>query len=401
MASRRGLATAAGQLALFGAGVLAVLAWRNGFYANAMLMVMAGAWIGAVAVLRARAAAESQPTAKAADPPSATSEGPAKWRAFIDQTPAPLIALQPDGVLRAVNLAARAMFATDDRLIDPPGELLAGLQASEVGEMRTLLLPTPTGPRAFALSSADVAAEDGVTRLGVLVDIQSELHAAEAKALRELLSVLSHEIMNSLTPVASLAETAAEYLEAETSASAQAARDALAVLSRRAAGLARFVEGYRTLARLPPPAPRSTNLSALLLDIAEVFRIGWEPRGVRLAFEAPPPDLALELDPDLLTQALLNVLTNAAEAAGEASASPEVRLSARADGGRAEILVEDNGPGVPEDLRESIFQPFVTTKPRGGGIGLNLARQIALSHGGDLAILPPTPGGGARFRFVL
>ncbi len=401
MAFRRGLVMAAGHLIVLGSGVLAVLAWRNGLYANVVLILLVAAWIVAASAWRASAGFDPGPVGRSVADPGQRTDGSGRWRAFVDQTPAPLITLQADGALRAVNRAARAMFQTDDRLIKPPEELLAGLQVSEGGEMSTLLLPTSTGQRSFALSTADVADEGGTFRLGVLVDIQSEIHVAEAKALRELLSVLSHEIMNSLTPVASLAETAAEYLEGETSSSAQSARDALAVLSRRAAGLARFVEGYRTLARLPPPALRPTNLSDFLLEVTEVFRIGWEARGVQVVFEDLSPSPMLDLDPDLLTQALLNVLTNGAEAAIDANASPQVMLSARADGERAEILIEDNGSGVPAQLRERVFQPFVTSKPHGAGIGLNLARQIALSHGGDLTILPDVPGVGARFRFVL
>lgn len=401
MAFRRSLIMAAGQLVLLGSGVLAVLAWRNGLYANFVLILLVAVWIVAASAWRASAAFDPAPVGRAVADPGQRPDGSGRWRAFVDQTPAPLITLQADGAVRAVNRAARAMFQTDDRLIDPPEDLLAGLQVSGSGDMSTLLLPTATGRRAFALSTTDVADEDGIFRLGVLVDIQSEIHAAEAKALRELLSVLSHEIMNSLTPVASLAETAAEYLEGETSSSAQSARDALAVLSRRAAGLARFVEGYRTLARLPPPVLRPVNLSDLLRDVVEVFRVGWEPRGVQVVFEDLAPNRTLDLDPDLLAQALLNVLTNGAEAAIDANSSPQVKLSARADGPRAEILIEDNGPGVPAQLRESVFQPFVTSKPHGAGIGLNLARQIALSHGGDLTILLEAPGVGARFRFVL
>jgi len=401
MAFRRGLLVAAKQLVLLGSGVLAVLAWRNGLYANFVLALLVAVWIVAASAWRASAAFDPGSVRRVVTDTGQRRDGSGRWRAFVDQTPAPLITLQADGALRAVNRAARAMFQTDDRLIDPPEDLLAGLQVSGGGDMSTLLLPTATGRRIFALSTTDVADEDGIFRLGVLVDIQSEIHAAEAKALRELLSVLSHEIMNSLTPVASLAETAAEYLEGETSSSAQSARDALAVLSRRAAGLARFVEGYRTLARLPPPALRPVNLSDLLHDVVEVFRVGWEPRGVQVVFEDLAPNRTLDLDPDLLIQALLNVLTNGAEAAIDANGSPQVKLSARADGPRAEILIEDNGPGLPDQLRESAFQPFVTSKPHGAGIGLNLARQIALSHGGDLTILPDAPALGARFRFIL
>ena len=379
------------QLGLAAAAALAVVAWRNGLWANVAILALFGAWLAVETVVRA-VPRRPAPTADVA----AELRTQRPWRAMLDQTPAPLVTLQADGALRAANRAARALFQTDDRLAAPPAELTAALKGGG-GEGRSLLLPTPMGPRAFALEAADIADEAGAVRLGVLIDIQSEIQAAEAKALRELLAILSHEVMNSLTPVASLAETAAECLEGETSDGARAARDALALLGRRAGGLARFVEGYRTLARLPPPVRRPTDLGALLGDVAGVFEGGWAARGVRLVFERPAEGATAELDPDLIAQAVLNLLANAAEAALETGSTPEVRLHAEALGGRVEITVEDNGPGVAEDLRESIFQPFVTTKPSGAGIGLNLARQIALSHGGDLVLAPEAPGLGARF----
>lgn len=391
------------QLGLAAAGALAVVAWRHGLWANVAILLLVGAWLAAETVTRAVTPRRLVPVADAA-PELRSHEfsrlGP--WRAMLDQTPAPLVTLQEDGALRAANRAARALFQTDDRLVAPPAELtaaLTGVPGVAGGEGRSLVLPTPSGPRAFALEAADITGETGAVRLGVLIDIQSELHAAEAKALRELLAILSHEVMNSLTPVASLAETAAECLEGETSESAQAARDALVLLGRRAGGLARFVESYRTLARLPPPVRRPTELKALLGDVAGVFEGGWSARGVRLVFARPAEDATADLDPDLIAQAVLNLLTNAAEAALETSPAPEVRLGAEARAGRVEITVEDNGPGVADDLRDTIFQPFVTTKASGAGIGLNLARQIALSHGGDLVLSPAEPGRGARFVF--
>ena len=120
------------------------------------------------------------------------------------------------------------------------------------------------------------------------MDIQPEIAAAEASALRDLLSVLSHEIMNSLTPVSSLAETAEDLLRGETSAAAATARDAVATLARRANGLTRFVEAYRTLARVPPPRLALASVGALLNEAAALFKVRWTGQGVELALSMPP-----------------------------------------------------------------------------------------------------------------
>lgn len=401
MAFRRGLALVVGQSALVAIGALGVAAWRQGFVATVVVLLLAGVWIAAETVARAAASPVPRPVQPRSVQAARQPDTSGKWRAIVDQAPAPLIALHENGALHAVNRAARALFQTDDRIVAPAAELVAGLQAPDACEMKSLALATPNGRRAFALQVADVADETGVGRLGVLIDIQAEIHAAEAKALRDLLAVLSHEIMNSLTPVASLAETAADYLEGESSPSTRAAREALTILARRAGGLARFVEAYRTLARVPPPALRKTSLAALMAEVAAVFRASWAQRGVTLSVELPPPDVILDLDPDLVTQALLNLLTNAAEAASQTAVHPEVWLSARQRAGRTEIRIRDNGPGVLAEVQDSLFHPFVTTKPQGAGVGLNLARQIALSHGGDLTLVPTPPGGGAVFSLMM
>jgi signal transduction histidine kinase len=123
--------------------------------------------------------------------------------------------------------------------------------------------------------------------------------------------------------------------------------------------------------------------------------------GIDLAVTVAPAHLALDADPDLLCQVLINLLRNAAEAARLAGPAPAVSLSfARAAGGRVQIEVADNGPGVPESLRQDVFLPFFTTKQHGTGVGLSLARQIILAHRGSIA-LDEHPGGGALFRILL
>ena len=396
MAFRSALRTGLSQALLVLCGGVIWLAWSNGLYVNAVVAGLIALWIGGHQVWRShRTAPFRTGSASAARPPAETG---GRWKAFLDQTPTPLVALQADGALVAVNRAARTLFQTDHRILHPPEGLAAAIQSSVPGTRLALPLPTPTGARAFAVSPADVIDDEGLVRLGVLTDIQSEIHGAEAAALRELLQVLSHEIMNSLTPAASLAETAAEYLQGETSENAGAAREALAVLSRRTSGLARFVEGYRTLARLPAPEPRPVRLAELLDDAARLFRARWGA-GVRLVVEPVPADALIEVDPDLTAQALMNVLSNGAEAALATAAAPQVTLAGWTREGRAEISVSDNGPGVPADQREAVFTPFFTTKAQGAGVGLSLARQIALSHGGDLTLTDGAPGARLVFRF--
>jgi signal transduction histidine kinase len=117
---------------------------------------------------------------------------------------------------------------------------------------------------------------------------------------------------------------------------------------------------------------------------------------------ASAAELIVKLDPDLMIHALMNILSNAAEAALSTLADPRVRLVAGVGlGGGVEFVIADNGPGVPEAERDRIFQPFFTTKPDGTGVGLSFARQVALSHGGTLTLAPDTAGKGATFVLTL
>jgi len=326
---------------------------------------------------------------------------------LLDQTPAPLLIRRPDGVIRAGNRAARALFHTDDRLLDPPAALVQALRDGAPGERLTLSLAqagAAGGVRTYAMPLTDVTGPAGVaTRLAALLDIEPELRAAEAGALRELLQVLSHEIMNALTPVASLASTAVELMGDQTPASTALAREAVATLGRRAEGLTRFVEAYRTLARLPPPRLAPTAVAALVEETARLFRSRWSARGVALETRlACAEDLVVKLDSDLMIHALMNILSNAADAALAGRAAPRVSLIASAGPrGGVELVISDNGAGVAAEDRDRIFQPFFTTKADGTGVGLSFARQVALSHGGALTLAPETPGQGAIFVLTL
>jgi nitrogen fixation/metabolism regulation signal transduction histidine kinase len=397
MGSRRFWIGLFAQACVFGCGAVAILAWRATLPANALLFALIGA---AAAIWLAGRVGGPDNTGQAE--PEAPAEHLDRERArrtlqaFLDQAPTPLVTWRAGEPANAVNRAARRLFRTDDVMTGPAAEMVAAALAGPADTRRTVRLSADGVARTYAISVADVVGAGGALRLAALTDIEAEIQAAEAAALRELLQVLSHEIMNSLTPLSSLAQSAAEVLAEGRPEDLAVARNSVAVIARRAEGLHRFVEAYRRLARLPEPSPRRVSLAALLSEAGQLFETRWAPLGVRLDLTPPKPDIMIRLDPDLTAQALLSLLTNAAEAAlAGPRQPPTVRLSAHASGEGAAIVVGDNGPGVPQHQTADIFRPFFTTKPDGDGIGLSLARQAVVSQGGQLLLEPSDEG--ARF----
>jgi two-component system nitrogen regulation sensor histidine kinase NtrY len=400
MVSKRLIAGLAAQATVFAGGVLSLAAWRAGLPANALLAAVVA--LGAGAWMLTRDAGLGGPAAATPEPDTVRLDEERARRtlqAFLDQAPTPLVTLQPDGTLTAVNRAARRLFRTDGMIVD--ARALGEAVADATPETRkTVRLAAGGLPRTYALSVADVTGAGGALRLAALTDIQAELQAAEAAALKALLQVLSHEIMNTLTPLASLAQSAADLLEEEGPEPMRLARESVGVIARRADGLHRFVEAYRELARLPEPKPRLVSLTAVLDEAASLFAGRWN--GVQLSVEPPRPDVMLRLDPDLTAQALLNLLANAAEAAlAGGRHPPTVQLGGRPSGEGAAITIEDNGPGVDPTARTEIFQPFFTTRAEGSGIGLSVARQAIVSQGGQLILAAGEPGSGALFVIEL
>lgn len=366
-------------------GAAGALAWSHDLYATAWLALLAAIWLAALGLNETTRPALLPPPPI---PPSPRQEDHRRLTAYLDLSPAPLVALEPEGRLRVVNRAARRLLAAEDIVADPPASLIAALAGTRPGRTGRIELAGPSETHSFALATGDLAIAGRMTRIGALIDIDAALKAAEATALRELVQVLSHEIVNALTPIASLADTACAMLD-DPVPPLHNIREAIGTVSRRAASLHRFGESYRALAKLPAPVPGRIPVPGFVEDIERLFAIRWPhiARTIDLR-EAPAYVLA---DADQLTAALWAVLQNAAEALMSCP-EPHVTLEIRGLIDRTTITVADTGPGISEADGADIFRPFFTTKAEGTGIGLALARQILRGHGGDLALVPSLRG---------
>ncbi len=318
---------------------------------------------------------------------------------LLDTVPAGLLVLTADGGLELINRAAhRLLGETAPRLSELPSlGAAAAAQLAALAPGTHRIVQTATGRRLLASATQFATPGNPPQRLISLQRLAGDLDAVELTAWDDMARVLAHEMMNSLTPIASLSQSLDGLLRTGGGTGEVAA--ALETITRRSQGLLRFVERYREVADLPEPQPQTLSLSQLLQDVDRLIRPALVERGILLESRVTPPELAAEADPDLLEQALINLLRNAADAAAEAQ-EPRIGIHCCIENGQLVIAVSDNGPGLTPEQREQVFVPFFTTKPGGSGIGLSLARRIAQAHGGRIAILANEPR-GSIFRFSL
>jgi signal transduction histidine kinase len=307
--------------------------------------------------------------------------------ALLDAVTVALFALGPDGRIRFANRAARALAGEAARLEDSLDGPAAGeILALPVGGRRIVSLSD--GRSMLVWVGAVSTPAGGPQRLVSIQAVAGELDAVQVGAWHAMTRVLAHEMMNALTPVASLAESLARMAGGDSRPAVGAAADTIARQSRH---LIDFVERYRAIADLPAPDFEPLDLTTFLADIEALGEAQLSARGIAFSAAVPAAAMPIEADAGLLRQALLNLLRNAGDAVAEAGAETAggaVRFACAVDGGELRFEVSDDGPGIPPERIEDIFVPFYTTREGGAGIGLALARQIALAHGGRLTATP-------------
>ncbi|MCC9136789.1 sensor histidine kinase [Pontibacter silvestris] len=247
--------------------------------------------------------------------------------------------------------------------------------------------------------------------LVALKNVSATVDATETEAWQKLLRVMTHEIMNSVAPIASLADSLGRHLqqerekyrqEPETAPDPELLRDieeGISIIKKRSDGLLRFAHFYRNLNKPQHLLLTTIYVQELLNSIDGLMRPQLEEQGVELICKVLPQGLQLHADVNLLEQVLINLILNAKRAVQDRP-KPQIVLLAHAENGKTVIEVQYNGSSIPEELLENIFIPFFTSHKDGSGIGLSLAKHIMLLHKGSIQV-ESEEGIGTLFRLVL
>jgi signal transduction histidine kinase len=311
-----------------------------------------------------------------------------------------LITYQDDGEVEVMNTAARRLLRTGpirhvDALDRVSDDLTEALRTLDSGDQAMVRVEEEDRTLQLAVRVSRFQLQGEPHALASIQDLRNELEEKEMEAWQQLTSVLTHEIMNSVAPISSLASTASRRLQETgdngsiTADQATDAREAVDTIERRSESLINFVDAYRSFTDIPSPEFDVLDAEALLNNVRSLLRAQIEEQSLDVSITVDPPDLTLTADADLLDQLLINLALNALQAIEEDPDAEQGRIEFRAyvdRRSRPVIQVEDNGPGIPEDVQEKIFVPFFTTKEDGSGIGLSLSRQIMRLHGGRLSV---------------
>jgi nitrogen fixation/metabolism regulation signal transduction histidine kinase len=318
---------------------------------------------------------------------------------IVDHVGLGLIAFNSEGEVELVNNAAKKLLKI------PRLGNIRDLESVSPTLVQKLFELSPGGNDLVKLQQDDDLLQLSIYATGFVLrkqqlmlvamqNIQSELEEKEMMSWQNLIRVLTHEIMNSITPIASLASTAfgllKENQECEVSETVNEVmvdvRDAVNTIEKRSKGLLTFIENYRELTRIPKPDFKIVPVKDLFERVEHLMKDQIELKSIDFSMKIDPESLEITADPGLIEQVLINLCKNSVEAV-DGITNPKIKVKAVTDGrGNPVIKVADNGKGITEEVAEKIFIPFFTTKQQGSGIGLSLSRQIMRQHKGTLGV---------------
>ena len=292
-----------------------------------------------------------------------------------------------DGALPEMMMQLKPGLQKLVQLETKTNEAAAGKKALDVGNQNA-------GKADFVLSVVNFFNKGFAYRLYTLQNVQPVIQKNETDAQQQLVRVLTHEIMNSLTPIISLADTLCEGVEQDTLEHDDLLM-ALQAINRRSNGLLQFVENYRKLQRISKPQFEDVRIGDLVADLQHLY-----PDSI-FHYEIENEDQRLLMDRSQIEQVLINLLKNAQEAV-ENEEIPYVRLTTHLSSNKRDFIISitDNGKGILPEVMERIFVPFFTTKTNGSGIGLSICKQIVTLHGGTITA-SSKPGDKTTFSVVL
>ena len=247
------------------------------------------------------------------------------------------------------------------------------------GEVKMIKIKKEGFIRQLAVTAVLFTSRGKPLKLVSFKNIQPVLEESESDAWRKLIRVLTHEMMNSITPILSLAETLSET-DSTNVKDYELMSKGLQTIHKRSKGLVEFVGNYQKLTRIPTPVISEFLVAEMMSDIHSLLRAD----GILFSFDIQPYDMMLLADRMLVEQVMINLLKNAWEACSRKE-TPEVKVHIYKNAyHNPVIMVADNGCGILPDVQDKIFVPFFTTKSGGSGIGLSICRQILILHGGNI-----------------
>jgi len=338
-------------------------------------------------------------------------------KAIIEHVPVPLLSIANNGTVTLWNNSVRRLFGAHaitkvEDLAQFDSEFPKKLQSILAGERTLVNIIIDDMEHRLIISATEIITATHRETLFSLQDIQSELAVAQLQAWQDLVSVLTHEIMNSITPVASLAKTAVDLVE-DVQEKTKLLPDfpdgvneelddilgAVQTVARRSDGLMQFVSSYRRLTRLPSPKRQTISVDKLFTNVTSLTTQGSKVKGVDFTTSIIPSELDVNIDVDMIEQVLINLLQNAEQALSQVK-SPQIAMKACLNlRGHVVIEVSDNGNGIEQENVGQIFVPFFTTKKEGSGVGLALTRQVMIAHDGKVTVRNNSKG-GATFSLI-
>lgn len=309
-----------------------------------------------------------------------------------------LIAFQPDGTVDMVNNATKSMFGISslqhiDKLNNVNPELVSVLKKLPAGDRTLVKYQEKDDIFQLAVSATEFTIGEKCIKLVSIQNIQYELEENELEAWQKLIRVLTHEIMNSIAPIASLSSTVNTIIDDTIKVDSKFSEEniidiqfAMSTINKRSKGLIEFVDSYRSLTRIPKPDFKIVKIKDLFKNVHLLMIDECKNQQVELLSNIEPENMEVIADERQIEQILINLIKNSIYAIGEKEKG-KIQLNAFVDNlGRICIQVIDNGSGILPDVLDKIFVPFFTTKQKGSGIGLSLSRQIMRLHGGTISV---------------
>lgn len=322
-----------------------------------------------------------------------------------------LITFDEEGKVQIVNTAVKRMLNIQNlinihEIKEINKELYHAIHHLRTGGSELIKIAHPDGIMQLSVYVIELILRDTKFKLVSLQNIQSELEEKEMEAWQNLVRVLTHEIMNSIAPISSLAATVKDdighKLDLNLSVSPSEMEDylmALGTIEKRSEGMINFVSDFRSLAHIPTPKFKTIQLKELFAQLETLLQHQFDKHQIILRTNIDPDELILFGDQHLIEQVLINLIQNAIHAVEDALMRIITLRAFIDESGKIIIEVSDSGKGIEEEALSKIFIPFFTTKKTGSGIGLSLSKQIMRRHKGNIQVKSKI-GEGTTFKLI-